>query len=90
MSWIRTSCISITLVVLMGCSESGNAFRDQFRWLSGKWKGANDGIELIEQWKWNKSRFEGIAFEIKDGDTLLTEHLFLEEFNGIPGYVAIV
>jgi len=88
--------LNILLVVFMtsllglGCSEKDNAFRNQFRWLSGKWEGSNEGTELIEQWIWNKTRFEGQAFEIKGGDTLLVEDLFLDEYNGIPGYAAIV
>lgn len=45
---------------------------------------------MIEDWMWNKYRFEGKGYEILNGDTLTNESLFLEDFDGVVGYSVIV
>ena len=44
-------------------------------------------VRIIERWKWNKHRFEGVSYNIMDGDTLVSEQLYLCDFDGAPGYV---
>lgn len=82
--------IMLLITCLAGCSTKDNEFRDQYRWLSGKWKGERDGVVMLESWKWNKHRFEGFACEMNGDDTVFYEHLFLEEFEGRPCYIVVI
>lgn len=78
-------------ILLSACNTpKDNDFRDQFRWISGKWKGEYDGRTVIEQWSWEKHRFEGTSIEIEKGDTVLNETLFLEEHAGHSSYIAVL
>jgi len=43
--------LSIFLILLASCSTKNNAFRDQYRWLSGKWEGESKGTIMVENWK---------------------------------------
>lgn len=78
------------LLFLGACSGKNNAFRNQYRWLSGKWIG-KDGDKIIrENWKWEKYRFEGIGLEIVNGDTVFKEKLFIENFDSKPAYIVVL
>lgn len=78
--------------IAFACSgRKDSAFRDQFRWLAGKWEGKNGDALLVEHWMWNKYRYEGFGYEINNsGDTTFREQLFLEEYAGVPSYVAVI
>lgn len=82
----------VVLFAFLGtsCQDSSNAFRDQFRWLSGKWHGENEGVVLIEQWKWSNHRFEGKGYEILEGDTVTAESMYLQDFDGHIAYIVTV
>jgi len=79
-----------TLVSSCQMGEKNQEFRDQFRWLSGKWLGQNGSVVLTEQWRWNKTRFEGEGFEIEGGDTIFSEKIILQEIDGIPAYIVSI
>lgn len=87
---IRLLTLGISILAISACSSKNNEFRDQYRWLSGKWTGQRDDIKLFESWKWNKYRFEGYAYELQGDDTLFKEHLFLEDFEGRPSYIVVI
>ena len=78
------------LIVSGSCNRADNSFRDRFRWLSGKWVGTLGDTKVVEQWKWNKHRFEGHAYSILHGDTVDTELLFLQSFGNKAGYTVVV
>lgn len=80
----------ILLIANSSCLRTDNSFRDRFRCISGKWEGKLGETTLIEQWKWNKNRFEGFAYSISNGDTVDTEFLFLQNFASKAGYTAVV
>jgi hypothetical protein len=80
----------IALILSTSCSRPDNSFRNRFRWLSGKWEGKLGETLMVEQWKWNKSRFEGHAFSIMNGDTVDSELLFLESYGNKAGYTVVV
>lgn len=82
--------LSIFLILLTSCSTKNNAFRDQYRWLSGKWEGENKGTIMFENWKWEKHRFEGTAAEIVENDTVFSEHLFIEQFENKAAYIVVM
>lgn len=77
------------VLVSTSCGPKENEFRDNFRWLSGKWSGVNDDIQIVEHWMWDKHRFEGTGYHIDDGDTVFKEFLFLEEYNGVAGFTIV-
>lgn len=57
---------------------------------AGKWKMISDRIEYYEEWKLiNSNELTGIGFSIEDGDTILSERLFLKKFDDTWAYVAI-
>ena len=79
------------LVLLQGCEVSGdNRFRDQFRWIAGKWKGEYDGRTVIEKWSWKKHRYEGLGIELEREDTVFAERLYLEDHHGKSSYIAVL
>jgi hypothetical protein len=80
----------ISLIFLSACSTKNNAFRDQYRWLSGKWEGEDKGTIMFENWKWEKHRFEGTAAEIVMNDTVFSEHLFIEQFDNEAAYIVVM
>ncbi len=81
----------IAVVLFAGCEEPRkNQFRDEFRWISGKWKGEFDGRTVIETWSWEKHRFEGTGMEIEEGDTVFAERLYLEEHQDNYSYIAVL
>jgi hypothetical protein len=88
----RLWCISALFLALAlwSCERSENNFRNDYRWISGKWQGVEDGVLVMEQWKWNKFRFEGHGYNVIDGDTVMHELLFLEDFGGYVAYSAVV
>ncbi|MEX2598015.1 MAG: hypothetical protein WEC59_13905 [Salibacteraceae bacterium] len=73
-------------ILLISCQSSSNQFRDQLRWLGGKWKGKDGETTRIENWHWSKHRFEGNAYSILKSDTLFKEQLFLSDYNKAPVY----
>lgn len=80
----------VTVAFLSACSAKNNDFRDQYRWLSGKWVGDNHGRVMIESWKWEKYRFEGAAVEMEDNDTVFTETMYIESFGDQAAYVVVI
>jgi hypothetical protein len=82
----------IIISIGIGCSNENEAskFRNNYRWLVGKWEGRNGQVKLVERWMWNKNRFEGSGFEIDGVDTLFSEKIFLESFDGTDAYIAIM
>jgi len=82
--------VVILLIINSSCSRTDNSFRDRFRWLSGKWEGKLGEAVLIEQWKWNKYRFEGHAYSITNGDTVDSEELFLQNYGDKAGYTVVI
>lgn len=88
---IITSLSALLLILAFtGCERSPNQFRDQYRWLSGKWVGKDGQSTVIEYWKWDKYRFEGKGFRIEEGDTTTTESLFISNYDGVIGYTALI
>jgi len=56
----------------------------------GKWKMISDNIKYFEEWKsLNEDELAGIGFSIEDGDTVISEKLFLRKFDDTWAYVAI-
>jgi hypothetical protein len=82
--------IILWLLCFVGCERSPDEFRDQYRWISGKWVGKDGESNVIEYWKWNKFRFEGKGFRTLDGDTTTTESLFISNYDGVIGYTALI
>lgn len=89
MSKQRISIILLA-VMLAGCADESNSFRDQYRWLSGKWEGKDGETQVIETWKWQRYRFEGEGFRIDDGDTTSTERLYISAYGPAIGYTALL
>lgn len=83
-------CLLILSSGFACAGKKDNGFRDQFRWLSGKWEGRQGNVQMVEHWRWNKHRFEGFGYEITNGDTTFSEKLFLEDYDGKPCYVAVL
>ena len=81
--------VAFVLVIASGCGPTENEFRDSFRWISGKWTTTESEIQKVENWMWNKHRFEGIGYHLKDGDTVFREFLFLEQYETQIGYSAV-
>jgi hypothetical protein len=90
MRLIFSFSVIAALVLLSACSTKNNSFRDQYRWLSGQWKGYNDGTTMIESWKWEKYRFEGTGVEIIGNDTVFSETMYIESFGDQAAYVVII
>ena len=88
--WSVFLLVLSTLVSSCQMGEKNQEFRRQFGWLSGKWLGQNGSVVLTEQWRWNKTRFEGEGFEIEGGDTLFSEKIILQEIDGIPAYIVSI
>lgn len=81
----------IVMLAMAACSGRQNRpLREQFRWIAGQWKGQNGKVTLIERWKWNKYRYEGVGFELSGEDTLFREQLYIEDFGGQVGYVVVL
>jgi hypothetical protein len=56
----------------------------------GTWKMISDKIEYYEEWRLiNGSELIGIGFSIEEGDTVLSEELYLKKFADKWAYVAI-
>jgi len=56
----------------------------------GKWKMISDKIEYYEEWKViNDSELTGIGFSIEEGDTIISEKLYLKKFADTWAYVAL-
>lgn len=56
----------------------------------GTWKMISDKIEYYEEWRLiNGSELIGIGFSIEEGDTVLSEQLYLKKFSEQLAYVAI-
>lgn len=86
------SLILISILAFTACRDTSdsNDFRNRYRWLVGKWEGSNGNVTMVEQWRWEKSRFEGAGFEISNTDTLFSEKLFLESFGNTDAYIAVM
>jgi len=85
--WLK---IAMIIIILGGCDERPNQFREEFRWLSGKWRGELNGMTMIERWKWEKGRYVGVGFQLNGEDTLNSEALFIEQFANRVGYAAVI
>lgn len=56
---------------------------------SGKWKIISDKIEYYEEWELlSANEMVGIGFSIEEGDTVLSEQLYLKKFADQWAYVA--
>ena len=56
----------------------------------GKWMINIDKSEYYEEWQLiNETEMMGVGFSIEEGDTVLSEKLFLKKFGGIWAYVAL-
>jgi len=56
----------------------------------GIWKMISDKIEYYEEWRLiNGSELIGIGFSIEEGDTVLSEELYVKKFADKWAYVAI-
>ena len=56
----------------------------------GKWKMISDKIEYYEEWKlMNDNELTGVGFSIEEGDTVLSEELYVQKFAEQWSYVAI-
>lgn len=81
----------IVPLILASCKQVENPeFRNQFRWLAGKWQGEHDGRQFIERWKWNRDHYEGLGIEMEQGDTVFEEQLFLRDIAGHSSYIAVL
>lgn len=85
---VITLVFFVLVLFAMGCKQKPTEFRDEFRWIAGKWQGKNGSVILMEQWKWNKTRYEGHGYEIEHGDTVFSERLYLQSFDGSYAYIA--
>lgn len=65
-------------------------FRDQFRWLSGKWESRSGDTVKVEHWKWDKHRYVGMGYEMRGEDTVFKESFFLEQHGKHSSYVAVI
>jgi hypothetical protein len=56
----------------------------------GKWKMISDKDEYYEEWKFiNETELSGIGFSIEEGDTVISEKLYLKKFADQWAYIAI-
>jgi len=56
----------------------------------GTWKMISDKIEYYEEWRLiNDSELIGIGFSIEQGDTVLSEELYVKKFADTWAYVAL-
>ncbi|MBK9099054.1 MAG: hypothetical protein IPM14_13215 [bacterium] len=56
----------------------------------GKWKMISDNIEYFEEWELlNEKELAGAGFSTAEGDTILSERLFLKKFDDTWTYVAM-
>jgi Domain of unknown function (DUF6265) len=56
----------------------------------GKWKMNSDKMEYYEDWELvNETELVGIGFSIEEGDSILSEQLYLKKFAEQWAYVAI-
>ena len=56
----------------------------------GTWKMISDKIEYYEEWRLiNGSELIGIGFSIEQGDTVLSEELYVKKFADTWAYVAL-
>ena len=56
----------------------------------GTWKMISDKIEYYEEWRLiNDSELIGIGFSTEEGDTVLSEELYLKKFSEQWAYVAL-
>ena len=83
---LTTAIISLTLLVA-ACSNPNEELRNQYRWLSGKWVGKDGETTVIEEWKWNRFRFEGNGYRIDQGDTTTKEFLVISSFGAHNAYI---
>lgn len=66
-----------------------NAQTVDFNWLVGKWKMDSDKAEVYEEWQKDGDRFMGEGYRIKNGNKIITEKLFIENFDGQWAYIAM-
>jgi hypothetical protein len=56
----------------------------------GKWKMDSEKTEYYEEWELiNENEIVGIGFSIEEGDSVLSEQLYLKKFADVWAYVAI-
>lgn len=87
---LRASLSFILLTItIISCGPTENEFRDNFRWISGKWSGTVEGIQIVEHWVWNKHRYEGAGYHLSGEDTIFKESLFLEKYASKTAYSVV-
>jgi len=79
------------IILLMLISISINPQDDSIiKLFPGKWKMNSDNIEYYEEWKIaDEHELTGVGFSIEEGDTVLSEELYLKKFAEQWAYVAI-
>ena len=56
----------------------------------GKWKMISEKAEYYEEWELlNENEMVGVGFSIEEGDTVLSEQLYLKKFSDQWAYVAL-
>jgi len=80
----------VLLLLCISCESEPLELRDDFRWIVGTWYGQNQGDKVVEVWNWKEPRYEGVAYNISNGDTVVVEELFIERFAGNTSYLAVV
>lgn len=56
----------------------------------GKWKMISEKTEYYEEWELlNENEMVGVGFSIEEGDTVLSEQLYLKKFSDQWAYVAL-
>lgn len=80
------------LVIMLALISSSITAQDDsiIKLFPGKWKMISDKIEYFEEWEiTDESELTGIGFSIEEGDTVLSERLFLKKFDDTWAYVAL-
>jgi len=62
---------------------------ENFTWLEGKWQVKTDKAEMYEVWQKDGRRLKGEGYSVKDGQKMLNETLYLENFDGQWAYIAL-
>ena len=66
-------------VLLFSCGNKTNSILD-FSWLQGKWIGTSGDEDIFEEWTLSSNNsLTSFGGSVKNGDTIFTEHIKIEQ-----------
>jgi len=72
----------LNLCLYFGILQQSDVFKlKELNWLIGEWHRSTADKKSVEKWtEVSNHTFEGLAFNVQNGDTTITEYLRLEQF----------